>query len=548
MLIFSQLSKRYLVKKYIFLSIFILFSVLLGQVKSIPENSFSKLKEEKKEFYQISSLARSTAVEIVLPQITGSGVIVEKKGKQYTILTAWHLFEDIDLEIPFKIRTDDFRTYEINISNIKQIDNLDMAIFTFESAKNYETAKFANISSLKKSDQLFSSGFADGNFYFQGGKVIANAVANVKDGNQLLYTSKVISGMSGGGIFDTYGKLVGINTMSTLSSFEDKSFSYSIGVPNSYFINFKNKNNIYKSQKLVTIDDYLVKATELNNEGGNSQLIVNLLDNKIEFFDKAPHSISSWYLYHRLCLAKSDLKDYVSAKENCLKAFKIKPLDSTVLLNYGIIQSIINDDYGAIITFNKFLKIQPNDYHFLVNRGISKGKIGDIKGGILDLTKAIEIKPNKSDAYFSRAYLKNDLEDYYGAISDYSKSINIEPNNASTYLNRGWAKSKIDDQYGAIADLDKAIKLNPNYLKAFYNRAWIKYKMGDTSGSINDYTKVLELNPKEFSAYINRGNIWYDLGEKRTACEDYKKSIFLGDTETKKWLLTSNATWCRTMN
>ena len=32
-------------------------------------------------------------------------------------------------------------------------------------------------------------------------------------------------------------RILGINTMSTSKSFQDKSFSYSIGVPNSFFIN-----------------------------------------------------------------------------------------------------------------------------------------------------------------------------------------------------------------------------------------------------------------------------------------------------------------------
>ena len=78
---------------------------------------------EINQSYQISSLARSTAVEIILPLKSGlgSGVIIEKKGSHYTILTAMHLFEDIDSEIPFTIRTADYSFYKVKKQSIKQI-------------------------------------------------------------------------------------------------------------------------------------------------------------------------------------------------------------------------------------------------------------------------------------------------------------------------------------------------------------------------------------------------------------------------------------------
>ena len=449
----------------------IIFSqTLFGQIQSIPISTFVKVRTEKKEFYQISSVARSTAVEIITPLNSGSGVFVHKKGRQYTLLTAWHLFEDIDLEIPFKIRTADYSFYKVNKASIKQIGNLDLAILTFETDKVYETVNFSNISMLKKGDVLFSSGFVDSNFYFQRGEVIASSNVKVRDGNQLVYTSKVVPGMSGGGIFDNYGNLVGINTMSTSKSFQDKSFSYSIGVPNTFFLNFKNGNSFDYSKELITVDDHLVKATELNNEKGNSQLIINLLENKPQFFDDEFNSISNWYLYHRLCLAKSELNDYSSTLENCLKASQIKPLDSYALLNYGITKSKMNDHYGAISTFNKYLKVSPNDYYFLVYRAISKKKIGDYKGGLFDLNKAIEIEPDKEEAYFSRAMLKSDLKDYYGAISDYNKSILINSKQGLSFFNRSILKEKIDDLKGACSDATKALSLGYENVD---NQKWI---------------------------------------------------------------------------
>ena len=113
MYISSNFSKYNYFKKHIFLTIIILSSIFFGQNPSILSSSFFKEKTERKELYQISSLARSTAVEIIIPLKSGSGVIIEKKGRQYKVLTACHLFEDIDLEIPIKIRTEDYKIYKL---------------------------------------------------------------------------------------------------------------------------------------------------------------------------------------------------------------------------------------------------------------------------------------------------------------------------------------------------------------------------------------------------------------------------------------------------
>ena len=469
----EELLIKNFIKKSIFLVVIIFSPILFGQIQSDPIDKIVKERKEKNKFYQISSLARSTAVQIILPMKLGfgSGVIIERSGSQYTVLTAMHLFKDIDAENPLTIRTADHSIYKVNKESIQQIENLDLAIFSFKTDKEYKKANFSNISILKKDDVLFSSGFVDSNFYFQKGKLIASSNLKVKDGNQLIYTSKVVPGMSGCGIFDNYGKLVGINTMSNSKSFQDKSFSYSVGVPNSFFINFKNGNPFFYAKKLTTFDDHLVKSTELSNGKGNSKLIINLLDKKPKFVDNDSNSVSSWYLYHRLCLANSDLNDNISALKNCLNAIEIQPLDSVALLNYGIAQSNLNDDYGAISTFNSYLKIDPNKYYFLLYRALSKGKIKDFKGGLFDLNRAIEIEPDKEEAYFTRAFFKGQLKDYYGAISDYNKSISINPKEGQSFFYRSIFKEKINDLKGACADSRKALSLG---YKNVDNQKWIK--------------------------------------------------------------------------
>ena len=128
------------IKKSIFLVVIIFSPILFGQIQSDPIDKIVKERKEKNKFYQISSLARSTAVEIILPLKSGygSGVIIEKKGSQYTVLTAMHLFEDIDSEIPFKIRTAAYSFYKVNKESIPQIENLDLAKYVFSNIQLFK--------------------------------------------------------------------------------------------------------------------------------------------------------------------------------------------------------------------------------------------------------------------------------------------------------------------------------------------------------------------------------------------------------------------------
>ncbi len=426
-----------------------------------PGNS-QELKPDLSRYdsYRTSSLARLSSVEIIIPKKGfGSGVIVNKEGNRYTILTAWHLFDDLEPGSEFKIRTAHNKTYKINQESIRRINNLDIAIFPLESVSNYETAKFTDLIDLKRNDILFSSGFASGIFHFKKGKVIANAGVYIKEGNQLIYTNRVISGMSGGALFDLNSNLVGINTMSNLKSFDDKQQPYSIGVPISYYINYINSYSKFFSKKLITLDDHLAKAAEINNENGDPKLIVNVLEESVNLIDFDMNDISTWFAYKNLCNAKSKLEDYISAEKNCAKAIAIAPNDILSYIHLAISRSKMNDDYAAISDYNKILKIDPENSFVYTYRAISKKGIGDHQGAISDFTKAIEISPNKPNLFLIRGISKDYLGDHYGAISDFNHAIKISPKDGNYYRSRGVTKMKIGDSKGACSDWKKAADL-----------------------------------------------------------------------------------------
>jgi hypothetical protein len=61
---------------------------------------------------------------------------------------------------------------------------------------------------------------------------------STENGNELVYTNQSSGGMSGGGVFDAEGRLVGVNRGSEDNYLGDKevSWGYSLGVPITTFL------------------------------------------------------------------------------------------------------------------------------------------------------------------------------------------------------------------------------------------------------------------------------------------------------------------------
>tara|TARA_Y100001970_G_scaffold282835_1_gene396664 strand:+ start:16110 stop:17477 length:1368 start_codon:yes stop_codon:yes gene_type:complete len=414
--------------------------------------------EYKNDIYQISSLARQSAVELIFPSGWGSGVIISKTDNQYAVLTALHLFEDINSEKQFRMRTSDHTSYKLKQKNIQQINNTDMAIFFFESNRSYPTASLSNLKSYKGKTVLFSSGFSSGSFHFKQGNLIAKAKVSIKDGNQLIYSSKVIPGMSGGGVFDINGQLVGINTMSNLKTFDDKHQPNSTGIPISYYQNYINNKSYSISNILITFDDHLAKANEISIEEGDQELLIKIIEQGLKLINDDINNLSTWFAYKHLCSAKVKIGDNNGAKKDCNNAIYLNKKDIYSYLNLGIVKSNLDDDYGAISEYNKIIELDSQNSFIYLNRGYSKSKIGDHKGAISDYTIGINIKP-EYESFIGRALALDKLGDTYGAISDLNKAIKINPDDFLAYTNRGIGKKKLGDIKGACSDWRKAQKL-----------------------------------------------------------------------------------------
>jgi serine protease Do len=168
---------------------------------------------------QVNDIAREVTVLIRGEQGHGSGVIIQKSGNTYYVLTAEHVVRKRD---DFKLVTADKQAYAVDYSQIQKMNGVDLAIVKFTSDKNYQVAKMGTAKTSEGQDVYVSGWPSNGAIgAAAGGELIrqftsgsiSGFLPKPLNGYSMIYTNVTRSGMSGCPVLDTAGRLVGIHGM-----------------------------------------------------------------------------------------------------------------------------------------------------------------------------------------------------------------------------------------------------------------------------------------------------------------------------------------------
>lgn len=176
--------------------------------------------------YQIAKLI---TVKVQANQNKGSGILIQKYGNIYRVLTNAHVLTSGE---PFQVQLFDgvsYTAYELKSVNWQ---GYDLAILEFRASKSYSLAVLGNSSKLTMNKSVFAAGFSSNSkeLDFTSGKIMLITAKKIEGGYQIGYTNSIEQGMSGGPILSENGEVVGVNGMgaypilNTAYRFEDGSF------------------------------------------------------------------------------------------------------------------------------------------------------------------------------------------------------------------------------------------------------------------------------------------------------------------------------------
>ncbi|MDH6104584.1 trypsin-like peptidase domain-containing protein [Anabaenopsis tanganyikae CS-531] len=167
---------------------------------------------------QIHNIARQITVKIGGLDGKGSGVMINRQGNVYTVLTAFHVVENPG---DYRVITGDGESYEID--QMERLRGLDLAIITFTSTKEYRVAGVADSRTVNNGSPLYYAGFPANDpkntnprqYRFTEDQLTSRSQGE-KQGYDLIMSGKPQPGVSGGPIFDQRGFVIGIYGKSEL--------------------------------------------------------------------------------------------------------------------------------------------------------------------------------------------------------------------------------------------------------------------------------------------------------------------------------------------
>jgi S1-C subfamily serine protease len=232
---------------------------------------------------EIYDAAQDISVKIANREGNGSGILLQKQGDVYTVLTAAHVVRDP--RASFKITTPDDQEYRPIEGSIRRYQgDVDLAVLKFRSSFPYKLAELGDSNLLKGGMDLYVAGFpiptqviTESIFVFRRGQVTANSKRVFKYGYALLYDNDTLPGMSGGPILNAESKVVGVHGRGDRDANSGDKTGFNAGIPIARFVDISASlgvkletnvaTNTPKPSSTTTADDYFVAANQSYVQG-----------------------------------------------------------------------------------------------------------------------------------------------------------------------------------------------------------------------------------------------------------------------------------------
>jgi tetratricopeptide (TPR) repeat protein len=501
-----------------------------------------------KSTVEIGRIAKVITVEIkqVGTSTVGSGILLQKQGAVYTVLTAGHVV--LDSRAVFNLKTSDGQVHQAITGSVRSSgNNIDLAVLKFRSNNNYVVAKIGTSNSLEIGMQIYVAGFPkptktieSGTFNFTKGEVIGIANKGNNQGYSLIYSNVTFKGMSGGPVLNDAGELVAIHGQGDR---DDENVSASgigektgrnLGIVVERFGTVALSMGVQLDQSVAALPqnqtlnaaDYLLRGKYKEEKLNDYQGALTDYNQAITINPRYSEAYVS-----RAFLKHNKFNDGQGALADLDQAIALNPRNALYYYNRSFLKGQLGDSPGEIADCEQSLAIEYSE-EAAINCAVTKENSGDFQGALADYNRLISIYPKFGAAYESRADLKYKLNDFQGALADYNQAILLVSESflASSYHGRGKLKHyKFNNFQGALLDYDRAIAVDPKYYRsyeAYGDRGWLKYqKLNDYQGALADLNRAITINPEYSIGYYRRALIKKNkLNDQTGAVQDFRQA------------------------
>ncbi len=289
--------------------------------------------------------------------------------------------------------------------------------------------------------------------------------------------------MSGGGVFDTAGRVIGIHGRAEQT--KDVMLGNSQGISIQTLIGLAPRLQL--NPKLLKIAKTPAPALATVDRQNIETAMANLAQ------PTAEDNGERWLTYGNQLYRTRQYEKSVAAFDRAIAKGQIltgnygKALSLLYLQKHDLASAAIARAIAAVPAKERA------DYYYFWKYQSAIFRFQEQYARALEpIDTAIRLAPQDRTLVNEKALILNQQKQYAAAIKIYDNMLR-EREDSYAYSNRGHAKSALGDKQGAIADYNLAIKINPNYAQAYSNRGNAKSELGDRQGAIADLSKGAEL-------------------------------------------------------
>jgi tetratricopeptide (TPR) repeat protein len=419
---------------------------------------------------EVGRIAKSVTVTIDSPNSPGSGVLLQRNGNSYTVLTAAHVVKD--RQQSFKVITSDGQQYKV--TNIKSLKAVDLAVVKFESKVAYPLSTLGDPAKSSEGATVYVSGFpvptqtiTASIYNFTEGKVTANASRPLADGYSLVYNNNTLPGMSGGPVFNDRGELIAIH----------------------------GKGDVQTESQASEINQNVRIKT-----GFNLGITLSTVAQQSKDLD--------------LNLAGTVAKPIAANQPNADDFFLA-----------GVDRFRRSDWAGASAELDQAIKLRPDYKRAYVARGAASYMRNQLGQGLADMERAIQIDPRYGVAYVGQCFLLSEMRKPGDALGACNRAIEINPQLSIAYNTRGLARTRLNDLAGAERDLRQAIELDPKSYYPYGNLGAVYALRGNPPVALQYTRQALQLNPNSAAMRVQLGGLLVQTKSYQMAIGELNRAI-----------------------
>lgn len=355
--------------------------IVVGQ----PNAAIAKTPQE------IANIAGPITVQVNSALGDGSGVIIAKHGKTYTVLTVNHVVEKVDVK--YTIRTSTGKSYPAtSVTRLQKTDtDPDLAVVKFDSPDEYPIATVGDSDQASIGAPIYVYGYPATGGLFGAEReaelspgLVTSRPRTRPEGYTLRYQAVTWSGMSGGPVFDADARVIGLHGQGEFGFAQTSSgdvapikTGFNAAVPINTFIARLVEAGVNKSDLKVNTNPASGSPVSLGN----------------------PQNAEGYYLRGLSRLDEGYLKEAIADFNHSLE---LNPKNSEVVyFSRGVAYAYQEPTRGGSNTLDP------------------------LKQAIEDYSLAIKANPGYADAYYNRGVAHLEQNNKTAAIADFNKAAEL---------------------------------------------------------------------------------------------------------------------------